>query len=347
MSMPRPTPSRIATLGVKPIWTYVAVLFLAAGLEAIDLGDCLLHPWGSISIVENFACPTPTLSVSTSFRCEECGNLEPITSISATGSGQCSEIRTCEPILQSISYEVAWMSIVIQNRDIDFFFCHNNGVAISSVYCNCPSCDASPIIISLDNGSLQLTSPEGGVQFDLTADGTPQLTAWTEAGSDDAFLALDRNGNGIIDDGGELFGDHTPQPVSDPADRNGFEALAVFDDSLSGGNEDGFIDEDDDIFSDLQLWTDSNHNGISEVDELLSLSEASVEAIDLSYRSVSRTDAHGNEFRFASKVQMSQGMRIAWDVFLQQGIFTRTVNRNRVRSGMNSCNQHGLSHSSR
>ncbi len=135
---------------------------------------------------------------------------------------------------------------------------------------------------------------------------------------DDAFLVLDRNGNGRIDDGSELFGDSTPQPVPDPDNRNGFEALAVFDDSLSGGNEDGFIDEDDAIFSDLQVWIDANHNGISEADELLPLSEANVEAIDLSYRSVSRTDSHGNEFRFASNVEMTRGRRIAWDVFFRQ-----------------------------
>ncbi len=324
---------------MKPILTYVAMLFLAAGLEAIDLGDCFLHPWGSISIVGNFACPTPTLSVSTSYRCEECEVFMPIEGISATGYGQCNEIRTCVPVLLSIYYDVAWMSITIQHKRVGFVLCHDNNVAVATKICGCPSCNPSPIIISLDNGSLQLTGPEDGVQFDLTADGTPRQTAWTEGDGDDAFLALDRNGNGLVDDGGELFGDHTPQPVTDPADRNGFEALAVFDDSLSGGNEDGFIDDSDEIFSHLQLWTDSNHNGISEANELLSLSEASVEAIDLSYRSVSRTDAHGNEFRFASKVQMSQGLRTAWDVFLQQASPPpESVGQDRFRSGAGSCN---------
>ncbi|MCP3997328.1 MAG: hypothetical protein GY722_20045 [bacterium] len=215
----------------------------------------------------------------------------------------------------------------------------DNGTSYTSASCGCPSCNPSPILISLDNGSLQLTGPEDGVQFDLTADGIPEHTAWTKRNSDDAFLVLDRNENGFIDDGSELFGDHTPQPVPDPADRNGFEALAVFDDSLSGGNEDGFIDESDSIFSDLQMWTDSNHNGISEADELLSMSEAGVVAIDLSYRSVSRTDAHGNEFRFASKVQMSLGMRTAWDVFFQQASSPSLVGGNQVRSGASSCNQ--------
>ena len=77
----------------------------------------------------------------------------------------------------------------------------------TGVSCIMPNC---PIIVDTANDGYHLTSVEDGVRFDLDADGTPELVAWTRPGSDDAFLAIDRNGNGRIDDGTELFGNHTP-----------------------------------------------------------------------------------------------------------------------------------------
>ncbi|MCC6590239.1 MAG: hypothetical protein IT168_26335 [Bryobacterales bacterium] len=144
--------------------------------------------------------------------------------------------------------------------------------------------------------------------------------AWTKEQSDDAWLVLDRNGNGAIDDGTEMFGNFTPQTRIPGQGNNGFRALAEFDRPDNGGNSDGQIDKDDAVFASLRLWQDKNHDGVSTGTELFRLEELGVARLSLEYKLSQRVDEFGNRFAFRAKVYGSKHSDIgrwAWDVILK------------------------------
>lgn len=177
------------------------------------------------------------------------------------------------------------------------------------------ACLPSPILIDVQGREgFELTDAAGGVSFDLDSNGFPERISWTASGADDAFLVLDRNGNGTIDDGTELFGNFTPQPPF--RQPNGYRALAVFDRVSEGGNEDGVVNTADAVFSSLRLWLDRNHDGVSQSFELHRLSRYGIVGLELDYATSNRRDEYGNLFRFWSRVYLRDGRtRLSVDVF--------------------------------
>jgi hypothetical protein len=167
----------------------------------------------------------------------------------------------------------------------------------------------SPILINIGGGAWELSGRNDPVLFDLDASGSPEPVTWTARNAPIAFLALDRNGNGRIDDGGELFGNHTRFPSGAVA-PNGFAALAAYD-----PNGYGVIDAADPIWPYLLLWIDANHDGISQPEELTRLADSGITALSYAAHWTGRTDSAGNTFRYESICYRGRLARTYYDVF--------------------------------
>jgi hypothetical protein len=167
----------------------------------------------------------------------------------------------------------------------------------------CTGNNSSPLILAMDGSAIELSSPHMGVRFDVEANGQAPQISWVSSASD-MFLALDKNGNGTIDSGNELFGNHSVGP-NGGKQANGFLALGQYD-----NNNDGQIDLKDPVFKDLRLWSDANFNGKTDPGELHPLTSKKIESIAVSYSTSDKRDAHGNLFRETSIATLELGKQV-------------------------------------
>jgi hypothetical protein len=165
-----------------------------------------------------------------------------------------------------------------------------------------------PIVLDLDGDGLETVGLAANIHFDHDGDGVLTRTGWV--GGDDALLVLDRNADGLIGSGAELFGDFTPLPNGALA-PDGYAALAVLD-----ANRDGVLDARDPAFADLKLWRDVSQDGVSQPGELMTLAEAGIVSLDLAHTAHNQRLANGNTLTAQGSFTRADGSRGGMGEFL-------------------------------
>ena len=166
---------------------------------------------------------------------------------------------------------------------------------------------ATPIMLDLNGDGVQTLGLSAGVRFDVRANGLPMQTGWVS--KQDGLLVMDRNGDGSINDGSELFGSSTLLPDGTRA-QDGYQALTALD-----KNSDGVINCQDDIFGQLRVWVDANSDGLSAPDELRTLDSWGIASIS-TQAIASSTLNNGNLMGLVSSYQTTDGqIRQAVDVW--------------------------------
>lgn len=158
----------------------------------------------------------------------------------------------------------------------------------------------SPIVLDYTNVGRPMFSSvdESKVRFDLDGNGRKERTGWIAGYGGVGLLALDLNGNGVVDNGLELFGEGTKIAGTNKKARDGYAALAQYD-----TNRDGVIDSKDAVYSKLLVWFDKNKDGVTGADELVSLSSTGVTKVGLRYTTLKDAGrfVNGNELRTTAK----------------------------------------------
>ena len=160
-----------------------------------------------------------------------------------------------------------------------------------------------PIILDLNGDGVKTTGIASWRYFDHDQSGFAEMTAWAD--KNDGILALDLNGNGKIDDGREIFGNNTFLPDGTLA-PHGYAALSQYD-----SNHDGKIDSHDEIWEKLRVWRDKNEDAKTGKNELHTLDELGIAAINLNAEEVSETDEAGNRVTHRATVTKTDGTTMA------------------------------------
>lgn len=170
----------------------------------------------------------------------------------------------------------------------------------------------TPILIDFtsDTANFRLSDVADGVPFDMNGDGSTERTAWTLATQRVGFLVLDRNHDGQINNGRELFGNATLLADGARA-RNGFEALKDLDE-----NGDGVVDSRDSQFNNLRIWFDLNHDGISQTHELFTMADLEITTLSTTYKVDRRVDQNGNQYRYEGSAVIGGRKHRVFDVVL-------------------------------
>jgi len=158
---------------------------------------------------------------------------------------------------------------------------------------------SSPIVLDLTGLGIQTQSIAAGTMFDLNNTGTAVHTGWVTSG--DGLLVIDRNNDGVINNGSELFGTATQMTTGGTA-ANGYAALAQMD-----TNGDGVISAADSGWSELKVWVDSNGDGISQSGELKSMASLGITQLNLAATVTPSDTNNGNIIGMVSSYTTSDG----------------------------------------
>jgi hypothetical protein len=156
----------------------------------------------------------------------------------------------------------------------------------------------TPIVLDMNGDGVSTLNISAGVQFDLHASGQKVKTGWVS--STDGLLVLDRNNDGTIDDGSELFGDSTMLSNGEKA-KDGYEALRELD-----INNDNLITKDDAEWDNLKVWVDKNSDGISQTGEMDTLDSLGIAKLNV-IADITSINDHGNRIGLVSSYSTVNG----------------------------------------
>ncbi|WP_165091006.1 calcium-binding protein [Neisseria yangbaofengii] len=183
-----------------------------------------------------------------------------------------------------------------------------------------------PLVLDLDGDGIETVGTQGykGALFDHNSDGIRTSTGWISA--DDGLLVIDRNSDGLINNGGELFGDGTVLKDGSNA-AHGYAVLAEFD-----TNSDGKVDAQDADFAKLKVWRDLNQDGVSQEGELFTLAELNIQSLDVAYQDVDTCLGNGNILAQKGSYPLTGGMNRKTGNFLPvvDHLHSRYANENRT-----------------